>query len=398
MASARAAGSTRPCRSTGTVANSRRRLPARRGAGLAPGRRSARRHRRRDGRRGGGPRGGAPSTAGSHGRRAGRREADSSAGRTPRPAGEHLRGLVEQGRGRCVPRRSRRRGSAQPASTAASSVSRATGCMGAAGGVEQTGARQVDRGRSPRLDGSPTLAGLRGGGLAVGFATWLVSSAEEGAPLRPARRHSCRAPHGAPRRSVSRRRAAGRIRPERCAGSLRGDASTGLLPPASPRAPSASPTSGSAPGSPRWSSACLVWGLIIWCVVAYRRRKDDDGLARADALQHARSRSSTPWSRSSWSWCSSSTPRATSRLARHLQARPTSRSTSSASSGAGTSTTSTRTSTRPASRRSLTGEPGVEETLPTLYLPVNKRVEFELDRARRHPLVLGPRLPARRWT
>ena len=51
-----------------------------------------------------------------------------------------------------------------------------------------------------------------------------------------------------------------------------------------------------------------------------------------------------------------------------------------ASSGAGTSTTSRPTSTSPASRPSSTGKPGAAaDQLPTLYLPVNKRVEFVLN-------------------
>ena len=35
-----------------------------------------------------------------------------------------------------------------------------------------------------------------------------------------------------------------------------------------------------------------------------------------------------------------------------------------------------------------------KEKLPTLYLPVNKSVDARAQRPRRHPLLLGPRLPA----
>jgi cytochrome c oxidase subunit 2 len=61
-------------------------------------------------------------------------------------------------------------------------------------------------------------------------------------------------------------------------GNLRGDASTGWLPPAV--------TEGGKTVTSLWIGAwiaalavgCLVWGLIIWCVVAYRRKKDDTTL------------------------------------------------------------------------------------------------------------------------
>jgi len=61
-------------------------------------------------------------------------------------------------------------------------------------------------------------------------------------------------------------------------GNLRGDASTGWLPPAV--------TEGGKTVTSLWIGAwiaalavgALVWGLIIWCIVAYRRRKDDNEL------------------------------------------------------------------------------------------------------------------------
>src|SRR6476620_12074847 len=62
------------------------------------------------------------------------------------------------------------------------------------------------------------------------------------------------------------------------AGSLRGNASTGWLPPAV--------TEGGKTVTSLWIGAwiaalavgALVWGLIIWCIVAYRRKKDDNEL------------------------------------------------------------------------------------------------------------------------
>jgi len=61
-------------------------------------------------------------------------------------------------------------------------------------------------------------------------------------------------------------------------GNLRGDASTGWLPPAV--------TEGGKTVTSLWIGAwiaalavgALVWGLIIWCIVAYRRRRDDNEL------------------------------------------------------------------------------------------------------------------------
>ena len=137
----------------------------------------------------------------------------------------------------------------------------------------------------------------------------------------------------------------------------------------------------------------LVWGLIIWCVVAYRRKKDDTDAAGAAALQRAdrdplhdrpglhdrralllhRPRRGRP--------CS--TPPST----------PTSSSTSSASSGAGTSTTSTSRPTRAARRPSSPASPAPRR--PPDAVPAGRqahRVRAHL--ARRHPLVLGAGVPA----
>lgn len=122
----------------------------------------------------------------------------------------------------------------------------------------------------------------------------------------------------------------------------------------------------------------LVWGLIIWCVVAYRRRKDDDGTlpvqlrynvpleilytvvpvfmiavlffytqrdeavlldtsAKPDVVVNVVGKQ--------WSWDFNYVTQNTYEAGTHAQ---------------------------------LTGKPGVEEGLPTLYLPVNQRIEFVL--------------------
>ena len=122
----------------------------------------------------------------------------------------------------------------------------------------------------------------------------------------------------------------------------------------------------------------LVWGLILWCVVAYRRRKDDDGslpvqlrynvpleilytvvpvLMIAVLFFYTQRDESALLDTSKepdvvvnvvgkqWSWDFNYVNEDTYEAGTHAQ---------------------------------LTGEPGVEETLPTLYLPVNKRTEFQL--------------------
>jgi len=122
----------------------------------------------------------------------------------------------------------------------------------------------------------------------------------------------------------------------------------------------------------------LVWGLILWCVVVYRRRKDDDGslpvqlrynvpleilytvvpvLMIAVLFYYTQRDESALLDTSKepdvvvnvvgkqWSWDFNYVNEDTFEAGTHAQ---------------------------------LTGEPGVEETLPTLYLPVNKRTEFQL--------------------
>jgi cytochrome c oxidase subunit 2 len=122
----------------------------------------------------------------------------------------------------------------------------------------------------------------------------------------------------------------------------------------------------------------LVWGLIIWCVVAYRRRRDDDGSLPVQlrynvpleilytvvpvfmiaVLFYYTQRDETALLDTSkepdvvvnvvgkqWSWDFNYVNEQTFEAGTHAQ---------------------------------LTGKPGVEESLPTLYLPVNQRTEFVL--------------------
>jgi cytochrome c oxidase subunit 2 len=126
-----------------------------------------------------------------------------------------------------------------------------------------------------------------------------------------------------------------------------------------------------------WAVAALVWGLIIWCVVAYRRRRDDNELpvqlrynvpleilytvvpifmvavlfvyterdqsALLDTSQDPDVVVNVVGKQ--WSWDFNYVNEDTFEAGTHAQ---------------------------------LTGEPGVEETLPTLYIPVDQRTEFVL--------------------
>jgi cytochrome c oxidase subunit 2 len=122
----------------------------------------------------------------------------------------------------------------------------------------------------------------------------------------------------------------------------------------------------------------LVWGLILWCAVAYRRRRDDDGslpvqlrynvpleilytvvpvLMIAVLFYYTQRDESALLDTSrepdvvvnvvgkQWSWDFNYVNEQVFETGTHAQ---------------------------------LTGKPGVEETLPTLYLPVNQRTEFQL--------------------
>ena len=127
----------------------------------------------------------------------------------------------------------------------------------------------------------------------------------------------------------------------------------------------------------RTSSAPMMWGLIVWCMVAYRRKKDDpplpvqlrynvpieilytvvpmlmigvlfyytdrDQRALTDTKQEPDVVVNVVGKQ--WSWDFNYMTSDVHESGTHAQ---------------------------------LTGEPGVEETLPSLYIPVNKRVEFQL--------------------
>ena len=161
------------------------------------------------------------------------------------------------------------------------------------------------------------------------------------------------------------------------AGNLRGDASTGWLPPAV--------TEGGETVTSLWIGAwiaalavgALVWGLIGWCVVAYRRKRDDNELPvqlrynipieilytvvpifMVVVLFYYTARDESALTDTSkqpdvvinvvgkqWSWDFN-----------YVEADVH----------------------ETGEQAIMTGEPGAEETIPTLYLPVGERIEFVL--------------------
>ncbi|MGG7441674.1 aa3-type cytochrome oxidase subunit II [Zafaria sp. J156] len=123
----------------------------------------------------------------------------------------------------------------------------------------------------------------------------------------------------------------------------------------------------------------LTWGLIIWCIVAYRRRKNDTGYPRQLSynLPIEIFYTAVPLMLILTFFAfSDSTERAIntpvdSELVVDVRAKQWAWDFNYSYQGqekyfAGT-------------QAHLTGEEGVEETLPTLYLPVGKSVTFELN-------------------
>ena len=182
------------------------------------------------------------------------------------------------------------------------------------------------------------------------------------------------------------------------AGNLRGDASTGWLPPAV--------TEGGERVTTLWIGAwitliavgLLVLGLTVWCMVAYRRRKDDNELP-------VQLRYNLPieilytvvpilmvvvffyyTARDEAALIDTST-RARRDRQRRRQAVV-----------AGTSTTSRTTSTRSAPRRSSPVSPAPRRPSRRSYLPVNERTEFVLTSRDVIHSFWVPAFLLRRWT
>jgi cytochrome c oxidase subunit 2 len=197
---------------------------------------------------------------------------------------------------------------------------------------------------------------------------------EEGAPLR---QHDVSAPRPDRRRTVLRRSTTAAVLAlaalvlSGCAGRVQ----DGFL----PRAVTDNGERVTTLWNGAWIAALsvgvLVWGLILWCVVAYRKKKDDTTLPvqfryhvpleilytvvpvlMIAVLFYYTARDESALMQTSkkpdvtigvvakkWSWDFNYVDQQTFE--------------------AGT-------------QAELTGKPGVEETLPTLYLPVDKRVEF----------------------
>ena len=129
----------------------------------------------------------------------------------------------------------------------------------------------------------------------------------------------------------------------------------------------------------------ITWGLTIWAVIAYRRRKGQTGLPVQLRYNMPIEVFYTivPLILVLGFFAFTARDQAGDRAAlRRGRDRRQGRG-HRASSGRGTSTTSTKTSTRPASRASSpTRAPRARSSqseLPTLYLPVGKNVEIELE-------------------
>ena len=121
----------------------------------------------------------------------------------------------------------------------------------------------------------------------------------------------------------------------------------------------------------------LVWGLILWCVVAYRRRKDDVGLPeqlRYNVPIEILYTVVPMFMIATLFWYTA--PLETAQLDTSTKPDVTINVVAKQWNWdfnyieAGTFETNTMVA--------LTGKPGVAATLPALYLPVNKRVEFVL--------------------
>jgi cytochrome c oxidase subunit 2 len=125
------------------------------------------------------------------------------------------------------------------------------------------------------------------------------------------------------------------------------------------------------------SVGVLVWGLIFWCVIAYRRRRDDTGypaqiryhipieilytvvpLMMVGVLFYYNARDESAIADTS----------ATPDVTIGVVGKQWSWDFNYLDSGVYDSGV----------QATLTGQPGAEKTLPTLYLPVGKRVEFQI--------------------
>ena len=161
------------------------------------------------------------------------------------------------------------------------------------------------------------------------------------------------------------------------AGNLRGDASTGWLPPAV--------TEGGETVTTLWIGAwiaalavgILVWGLIGWCVVAYRRKKDDNELP-------VQLRYNIPIE-----ILYTVVPIFMVVVLFYYTARDASELTDTSKQADVTINVIGKQWSwdfnyveddvhETGEQAIMTGEPGAEETIPTLYLPVGERVEFVL--------------------
>ena len=163
------------------------------------------------------------------------------------------------------------------------------------------------------------------------------------------------------------------------ADDLRGDASTGWLPHAVTESGERITTAVDRRLDRRArASASLVIGLIVWCAAAYRRKKDDNELPVAAALQHP---DRDPLHRRPDLHGHRPVRLHRARrggAARHLDKQPDVTVNVVGKQWSWDFNYVEDDVHEVGTQAILTGEPGAEETIPTMYLPVDERVEFVL--------------------
>jgi cytochrome c oxidase subunit 2 len=199
---------------------------------------------------------------------------------------------------------------------------------------------------------------------------------EEGAPLR---QHDVPAPRPSRRRTALRRTAAVAALPvlaftlSGCAGRVQ----DGFL----PRAVTENGERVTTLWNGAWIAALavgvLVWGLILWCVVAYRRRKDDTELPVQLRYNVPMEILYTVVPVFMIAVLFYYTQRDESALLDHSQ-KPDVTINVVAKKWSWDFNYVNADTYESGTQAELTGKPGAEESLPTLYLPVNQRVEFVL--------------------
>jgi cytochrome c oxidase subunit 2 len=126
-----------------------------------------------------------------------------------------------------------------------------------------------------------------------------------------------------------------------------------------------------------WLVGFLVWGLIIWCVVAYRRRRNETGLPAQIRYHLPLEIMYTVIPLIMVAVLFFFTARDEAAIA-DVSAKPDVTINVVGKQWAWDFNYIQQNVYEPGVQGQLTGRPGVESELPTLYLPVGRRVQFEL--------------------